>query len=256
MSSFPPAQLKYKLALIDIQKQRMSRLAIWRSSIVAICTVGVFLLTILPYWQIQHQSQIQIQGNRLVSNTFIYSTLNFEYPQFIWTIDGAKLAKKIESLPSINAIRINKNAIPPKLIITLQEKHPIAIAISSGDIGFLDFSGYWIAQKFYDNLNEKFALPKIKVINYKPEYQQKWRNLYELISLYSELNITEVQWSESRDLLLSTKIGKVFLGSDSALLEEQFTTMLELLDLKSYVKTGKIAYIDLSNPKSSVIQRY
>lgn len=256
MSSFPPPQLKHKLALINIQKQRMSRIAIWRSGIVALFTVGVFLLTILPYWQIQHQSQIQVKGNRLVSNTFIYSTLNFEYPQFIWTINGSNLAKKIESLPSIDAIRINKNAIPPKLIITLQEKQPFAIAISSGDVGFLDLSGSWIAQKFYDNINEDFALPTIKVINYKPEYQQKWRSLCRLISLYSELNITEVQWSEHSDLLLSTKIGKVFLGSNSALLRKQFTTMLELLDLEGYDKKSKIAYIDLSNPKSSIIQKY
>jgi len=256
MSPFPPPQLKYKLALVEIQKQQISRLAIWRSSIVALCTVGFFLLAILPYWQIQHQSQIQVRGNRLVSNNFVYSTLNFKYPQFIWTINGLNLAKKIESVPSVNVARINKTAIPPKLIVTLQEKHPVAIAISSGEVGFLDISGQWIAQKFYDNINENFALPKIKVVNYKPQYQQKWRNLYELISLYSELKITEVQWSESSDLILSTKIGKVFLGSNSALLTKQFTTMLELLNLKSYVKSNNIAYIDLSNPSSSIIQRY
>ena len=108
MSSFPPSQLKYKLALVDIQKKRMSRLALWRSSIVAICTVGIFLLAILPYWQIQHQSQIQVKNNRLISDNFIYSNLNFEYPQFLWTINGSHLAKIVESVPSVNVARIDK----------------------------------------------------------------------------------------------------------------------------------------------------
>ena len=253
MSSLPPSQLNYKLALVNIQRQHMFRLAIWRSSIVVLCTVGIFLLAILPYWQIQHQSQIQVRDNRLVSDNFIYSNLNFDYPQSIWTINGSNLAKTIESVPSINVARIDKIAIPPQLIITLQEKLPVAIAISSGDVGFLDLTGQWISQKFYDKINYNFALPKIKVIDYNLQYQKKWRDLYKLISLYSELNITEVQWRESSDLLLSTKIGKVFLGSNSALLSKQFTTMLELLDLKSYVKNSEIDYIDLSNPNSSVI---
>lgn len=256
MSSFPPPQLKHQLALVDIQKQRMSRLAIWRSSIVALCTVSLFLIGIMPYWQIRHQSQVQVRGNRLVNTNFIYSTLNFEYPQFIWTINGTILAHRIDSIPSINVARINKIAFPPKLIIELQEKIPVAIAIYSGEVGFLDLSGQWIAQKFYNNINKNFALPKLKVINYKPQHQQKWRELYELISLYSELNITEVQWTESNDLILSTKIGRVFLGSNFALLNKQFTKMTELLDLPNHVKNQKIDRIDLSNPNSSIIQQY
>ena len=256
MSSFPPPQLKYKLALSDIQEHRLSRLSIWRSFIVALCSTSVFLWVILPGWQIEHQSQISIEGNKLVSKNFIYSTLNFKYPQFIWAINSTNLAQKIEATPSIAGVRINKTLIPSKLIIFLQEKKPVALATFKGKVGFLDSDGQWIAQKFYDNISTDFALPKLKVLNYQTQYQQTWRNIYKLILSHSELQITELQWTQSGNLLVQTKIGKVLLGSNFSKLEQQFTTMLELQTLPNYLENSKIAYIDLSNSEPNLIQKY
>ena len=254
--SSPFPQLKYKLALIDLQESRLSRLAIWRATIVACFTIGIFLLSILPDWQIQHQSQISIKGNKLVSKQFVYSALNFEYPQFIWKIDGGNLAKQVELTPSVAEVRINKTLIPPKLIVFLQEKTPVALAILSGKVGFLDSNGQWIEQKFYDNISADFALPKLRVLNYNAQYQQTWRKLYQLVLSHPELEIKELQWSQSGDLLLKTKIGKVFLGSNSARLKTQFKTMLKLQALPNYLGSSKIDYIDLSSANLNLIQKY
>lgn len=256
MSAFPPPQLKYKLALVDIQEHRLSRIALWRSCFIIFCAVGLSLAATLPYWQIKHQSQIQISGEKLVSEDTIYTALDFAYPQLIWTVNGASLTQEIESIPSIVTARVNKQIIPPRLRISLQERTPVALAISQDKVGFLDLHGQWIDREFYANVDANFPLPELKVLNYEPRYQPSWNSIYELISLYPELQIDEVQWNQSGSLFLHTKIGKVFLGSDLSRLKQQFKIMLKLQNLPTHLDRSKIAYLDLSNPNLNLIQRY
>ncbi len=256
MSSFPPPRLQYKLAAIDIQEARLARINLWRSCLVVGCALSLGLLATLPYWKIKHQSQIFLSGNELVSQNFLYSALEFIYPQFIWTINSTKLAQKIESIPAVEAARIDKQIIPPKLTINLQERTPVAIATSLGKVGFLDIDGEWIPQNSYENIDRSLSLPKLAVLNYQPQYQQSWKTIYQLVSLYPKLKISEIQWNHAGNLFVQTNIGKVFLGADSSKLEQQFKVMSKLQDLPKHIKQGKIAYIDLSNPRLNSIQMY
>lgn len=256
MSSFPPPKLQYKLAVIDIQEARLSRIALWRSCLVVSCALSLGLIATLPYWKIQHQSQIYLSGNKLVGKNPLYTALEFTYPQSIWSINSVKLTQKIESIPAIKVARIDKQIVPPKLTIHLQERIPVAIATSLGKVGFLDIDGEWIPQKLYENTSHDFSLPKLAVLNYQPQYRQSWKNIYQLISLYPELKISEIQWNNSGSLFVQTNLGRVFLGSDSSILEQQFKIMSRLQNLPEYIEQRKIAYIDLSNPQLTLIQKY
>ncbi|BAZ45435.1 polypeptide-transport-associated domain protein FtsQ-type [Chondrocystis sp. NIES-4102] len=256
MSAFPPPKLKYKLTLVDIQDRRLARISLWRTCLLITSAICLCLLPTLPYWQIKYPSQIQINGEKLVGKRTIYTALSFDYPQFIWLVNGLNLTRKIQLIPSIETVNITKQIIPPHLIISLQEKKPVAIATYQEKIGFLAIDGQWIDQQFYENINVNSALPKLQVLNYQSRHQDHWKSIYQLISLHPELKITTVQWDENSNLYLYTKIGKVFLGSDLSQLEKQFKIMLKLQNLPSYVDNSKIAYIDLSNPNLNIIQKY
>ncbi|MGB5634831.1 MAG: FtsQ-type POTRA domain-containing protein [Waterburya sp.] len=256
MSAFPPPQLQYKLSLVKLQQHRSARISLWRACLLICCTMSLSLLATLPYWQVKHKTQIKISGEKLVSENTIYSTLNFAYPQFIWAVNGLNLAQKIESIPSVAVAKVNRRIIPPRIIISLQEKNPVAIATFQGKVGFLDFQGEWIALNFYGNVNADYPLPKIKVINYEMQFSKDWSKIYELISLYPELKISEVHWNQSSSVFLQTKIGQVFLGSELSRLEQQFKIMTKLKNLPNHLESSEIAYIDLSNPDINLIQRY
>jgi cell division protein FtsQ len=256
MSVFPPPQLKYKLASVDKQDQRLSRLAIWRSCIVISCAITLFLSAILPYWQIKHKYQVQIRGEKLVAKDTIHNFLKLSYPQFIWTIQGSNLTEKIESIPAIAAAKVTKQIIPPRLIISLHERVPVALALSYGKVGFLDDQGEWIGQQFYKNLSSNFPLPKLKVVNFQPQYRDSWSKIYQLISLYPGLKINEVRWDQSGNLFLKTGIGTVYLGSDLSHLKKQFDVMARLKNLPAHFERSEIAYVDLSNPDLKLIQKY
>ena len=256
MSAFPPPQLKHKLTLVEQQEHQLYRIAVWRSCLLISCAVSLCLMVVSPYWRIKDESQIQITGDELISKNTVYTALNLSYPRSIWSLNELNLTQKIESIPSIATAKLNKQLIPPALIISLEERVPIALALSQGKVGFLDSDGEWIAQKFYAHVNPNFSLPKLKVINYQPQYQKSWSSIYQLISLYPELEIDEVRWNQSSNLFLHTKVGVIFLGSDLSKLKQQFKIILELQNLPTYLESSKIAYIDLSNPEINLIQKY
>lgn len=256
MSTFPPPQLRYKLSLIKLQQQRLTRLSLWRACFMVCCATGLSLAATLPNSQIKKRSQIQVNGEQLVSEAAIHRALKFTYPQFIWSINGIDLGQKIESIPSVKAVKISKQLIPPQLVITLQEKTPVALATSQGEVGFLSSEGEWIAQKFYDNTNLDLPLPKLKVINYQPGYRSAWSEIYQLNLAYPELKLTQIHWRSGGGIFVQTKIGQVFLGSETSRLAQQFKTISKLENLAAQVDVAEIAYIDLSNPGVNLIQRY
>lgn len=256
MSVFPPPQLQYKLALVKHQKYHANRITLWRAVLLICCTMGFSLVSTLPHWQIKQQSQIKINGENLVKENTIYRTLRFIYPQFIWAVDGASLAHKVESMPSIAAVKVNRTIIPPSITINLQEKKPVAVATFQEEVGFIDASGEWISLDFYDNIDADYSLPKLKVINYEMQLRGTWGKIYRLINLYPDLKISEVAWDQSGSLFIQTKIGQVLLGSELSQLERQFKTMSKLQNLPDHLESSEIAYIDLSNPSVNLIQRY
>ena len=255
MGDFPP-QLQHKLALVKAQKRSLNKISLWRSSLIIAFTISLGWAAALPYWNIEHPNQIGINGEKLVSEDTIRNTIDFDYPRSIGTVNGLDISRRIESIPSIAAARVNKQIIPPRLIISLQEKEPVAIATLKGEVGFLNAEGEWISQQFYTNITSKTSLPDLKVINYRSEYRNQWHQIYRLISLYPELKINEIQWQKSGGLFVQAKIGKVFLGWETSRLEQQFKTMVKLDNLPSHLKSSEIAEIDLSNPKDMLIQKY
>ncbi len=256
MARLSSRKLQQNLHLLKQQKQKQLRLALWRSIVAISCTVGLLTVSRLPYWQIKESSQLDIGGENLIAEETLYSWLNFVYPQYIWSIPTQKLTKQLELMPSIAAAKITKQILPPRLIVKIQERTPVAIAAAAGKVGFLDPEGIWIDQKYYGKLRENLTLPSLKVINFQPSERNSWIKIYRLIRLYSVIKIEEITWDRSNGLFLKTEIGMVYLGSNRSQLEKQFKIMAQLKNLPDRVNPSEIAYIDLSNPNSNLIQKY
>ena len=248
--------LKHKLRRLQQQRQRDWRRSLWRSLLTIGCAISLTSIAASSVWQITGQAQVQIEGADLVSETAIYALLDLKYPQFLGTTPSYELAQKLETIPAIAAARVSKQTIPPRLMIFLQERVPVALALSSGKVGFLDAEGTWIPPYLYGDLSTNFPLPQLKVVNFQPQYRRTWSKIHSLISRYSALKISEVRWDESEHLFLKTELGTVYLGSDLSQLEDRFEVMVRLKNLPDRFDSSEIAYIDLSNPRQNLIQKY
>jgi cell division protein FtsQ len=250
------SKLKQKLSLLERRKRYCLYRSLWRSVFVGGCAIGLIFIFSLPYWQIQQKSQIQIEGATLVSKNTIFSKLGLTKPEYIWNISNHELVKKLETMSSLEAAKINKQIFPPRLIVLVKERQPVALALSKGKVAFLDRQGVWIPLTLYDRADRNFTLPKLKVVNFQPEYRDTWLELYRLITLYPIIKIEEIRWDESANLFLKTAIGTVYLGGNLSNLSNQFKTLARLKNLPNYFEISNIAYIDLSNPDFELIQKY
>ncbi|MGV2828607.1 cell division protein FtsQ/DivIB [Myxosarcina sp. GI1(2024)] len=255
MEFFSP-QLEHKLLRLNHKQQQSWRRSLWRSLVTIGCATSLSGIVASSYWQINGRAQVLIEGENLVSEAAIYALLDLTYPQFLGAVPSYELAQKLESIPAIAAARVSKQTIPPRLTISLQERVPVALALSAGKVGFLDAEGTWIPPHFYKNLSTNFLLPQLKVINFHPQDRASWMEIYRLISLYSALEISEVRWDETERLFLKTELGTVYLGADLSQLEDRFEVMVRLKNLPDRFDSSQIAYIDLSNPNLNLIQKY
>jgi cell division protein FtsQ len=212
-------------------------------------------LVILPQWQIRQPAQVEILGEHLIKEEKIFTFLDLSFPQFTWSIPPQKLRQKLESIPAIATAKVKRQILPSRLIISLEERVPVAVALSGEKVGFLDAEGILISSTFYE-LNEEFPLPTLKVTNWQPQYRPYWLQIYHLLTYYSGIKIWEIRWQEPTNLSLKTEIGTVYFGSPADRLVDKFTVLAQLKNLPQYLKTSEIAYIDLSNPDLRLIERY
>jgi cell division protein FtsQ len=257
------SQLIKEQKLLEIERKTQSWQITWRAFVSSCLALSLFLLIILPKWSIDNNSQIQVVGNQLVSSQTIYELLPLSYPRSIWQIPTHQLSKNLELKPPIIAAKITRQLLPPRLIVAIEERIPIAFAVKEGKVGFLDKQGNWIAKSFYQNLQQssqlqhsqgQSQLPSLKVIGFNDRYRSQWQELYELI-INRSIEFFEVNWQDPNNLIVKTELGTVYLGSCSSELSKKFTVLDRLRDLSKRFNTSEIVYIDISNPDSPVIQR-
>lgn len=258
----------------QLRRQRRFRLLqhCWRSLAVVGLTAGAVWLTTRPAWVIQDPTQIEIEGNQLVSATALRSLLPMEYPQALLDIQPQVIASHLEQQAPIAQVTVTRHLIPPGLTIQVQERHPVAIALpephaaeassaaeSNGVLdpnqsGLLDAQGVWMALDGVKALNDSLELPKLKVRGLTAARQQEdWPTLYEAVR-QSPVQVSEIDWREPNNLVLHTELGIVHLGPYSAQFPQQLVALDQMRRLPEHLNGQKIAYINLQNPQSPTLE--
>ena len=255
MVDFNP-ELKRKLSLLKIKQRQAQNRYFWRSIIVSLVAGGIFSLAIFPHWQIKTQSQIKIEGDRYILSSAIYQALNFNYPQSAIAVPTQKIENRLGAMPIIKSVRVTKTILPPAVKIALEERIPVATAVSSGQVGFLDDKGVWLDPNFYDLKNNNLNLSDLKIVNFQPQYSQAWAKIYDLIIAYPTIGIREIHWDDVGNLFFVTENFKVFLGTNSSLLKKQFIALASFPNLATNKELQPISQIDLTNPDVPTIDKH
>jgi cell division protein FtsQ len=246
--------LKNRRQALKSQRRLKVWQSLWRISVLLGMAGGLFWLMSRPEWTIRDKSQITLSGNQFIPSSKLYGLLPLRYPHSIWQLSTQELGEKMETIPPLAKVEITRQLFPAQLNIAVQEKQPIAIAVSNEGKGFLDKEGNFIAQSFYEPLKPGLKLPNSpKFLGYSPQYKKFWQKIYPLIQS-SPVKISMIDGRSSTNIILVTEIGRVHLGADVNQLTKQIQTLARMKKLPSRIPASRIAYLDLSNVASPSIQ--
>jgi cell division protein FtsQ len=138
-------------------------------------------------------------------------------------------------------------------LVKIQERQPVAIAYQNHQSGYIDQEGVFIAKSFYEKNPQQLPAFSLKVFGYGPQYQQYWPEVYNLIQDFP-VKVSEINWQNPSNLVLTTELGKVYLGAISPQFGRQLKQLEQLRSLSSYIPLSEIVYIDLSNLEVPTVQ--
>lgn len=279
ISSVSPDQLARRRRFQRQQRQRKFLHSAWQLLTISSLTGGIlwFTLTNRPGWFIYQADEVVISGNRFLSAAAIQSMLPIAYPASLLQLSPQEIEVKLESTGAISHANVTRKLFPPKLIVEVQEKHPVAIAQVPStaaqtqsptnqknqqtpplsphtQIGLLDENGVWISEDRYTSPDQFIQLPTLTVIGDPKQYQPYWAQVYQAINR-SPVKVYEIDWRDPGNLILKTELGIVHCGGQGRLLVEQLRILDQMRNLPAQVNPSQIDYIDLKNPQKPAIRK-
>ncbi|MTJ06972.1 cell division protein FtsQ/DivIB [Anabaena sp. UHCC 0204] len=279
-----------------LRRQRQIKIiqAIWRTVAVTGFASALFWVAIQPMWVLKDSEQVVIKsGDQVLTQEDISSLLELSYPQSLWRIEPSHIAEALKKEPTIAEANVSRRLFPPGLMIEIQERVPVAIAVRAedinqirkvntvnncikansskkslninpclqnlsganqqGELGLLDVHGIWMPITRYMSINPQAKLPQLIVIGSPAQYKIFWTQLYEAIN-QSSLKVTEIDFQDPTNLILKTELGTVHLGVASNKLPEKIRVLMQMRHLPTQVNSSNIDYIDIKNPADPLVQ--
>ncbi|MDX2230373.1 MAG: FtsQ-type POTRA domain-containing protein [Leptolyngbyaceae cyanobacterium bins.349] len=256
-----------------LRRQRRVRViqAAWRMLAVAGLAGGLVWVSTHPVWLIRNANQIKVEGNQFLPTPMIRSLLPIPYPQSLLRVEPQAIARELKNKAPIADVIVSRQLFPPSLVVRVRERYPVAMTLTSpadiqllnqrptqgqnfsSRVGFLDENGFAIAAHNFLLVEGAVKLPTLKVIGDSQQYRPYWSTLYREISR-SPVKITEIDFQNPANLVLKTELGKVHVGPYSVRLSDQLKTLDRMRKLPNQISLSQIAYIDLRNPASPVVQ--
>ncbi|HEY9749785.1 MAG TPA: FtsQ-type POTRA domain-containing protein, partial [Allocoleopsis sp.] len=249
----------------------------WRTIAVSGLAGGLAWVITLPGWVIRQPEQVAIAGNQFLSAQAIQSLLPLTYPESLLQLEPQAIAAQLESKAPIAEATVARQLFPPRLIVQVKERYPVALisdlpsdqtpdqtdkdkgtkpadtAADISNIGFLDANGVWIPIESYTSFDQSFKLPTLKIIGYQEQKRPQWTELYQAVS-QSPVKVSEIDWRDPSNLILKTELGIFHFGAYSSRFAEQIQAMDQLRKLSEKLNPKQVTYIDLRNPDAPSIQ--
>jgi cell division protein FtsQ len=250
-------------------------------------TSGAIWLVTRPSWVIYDSSQIQVDGNELLSSDMVQRLLPMEYPQTLWEVDTEAIARGLEASGPIAEATITRQLFPPSLMLQVQERKPVAVAqdfipdpeqtlstVESGEAsqptpqalsqstqGLLDSTGAWFPLENYLTLGSSLQVPDLTVVGMNGQNRSQWSEMYQEITQINAAmptapRIAEIDWRNPSNVILRTDVGTVHIGAftTAARFSAQLRAIAQIRNLPNTIERSRIAHIDVTNPNRPMIQ--
>ena len=222
----------------------MHLLKFWRFAVVLALAIALVGLVRSPWGQIRGVEQIVVERSKALAASQVYDQLALTFPMPIYLVEPRQLEERLQALPLIERAHLTRQLFPLGLHIEIQERIPVATAPHFGTEGVVDAEGVWISCATYPRVER----PQLKVEGYTVQRQKDWQALYPLLQK-APVPIQQVNFNDPRNLILTTRLGTIWLGPfEPQRINQQFRTLKQLVPLTQKYSPEQIQYFDLRDP--------
>ncbi len=248
-----PSDERLSSRRLELRHRRRQRFleATWRTILLSGFAGGLIWGATQPIWVLTRPDQIEVIGNKMLSDQAVRGLLPLTYPQSLLRLQPQQLARDLEAVSSIQSATVTRRLLPPGLTVTIQERRPVAVAIQGNETGFVDARGGWIPASAYPATGE-MPPPRLRVIGLNDHLRLLWPDLYSQIQR-SPVQVSEIDWRDEHNLILKTELGTVHCGAYGPDFGAQITTLDRMRGLSARVAADTLDYIDLRNPRAPAI---
>jgi cell division protein FtsQ len=250
-------QVKQRRRQLRRQRRVRAVKSLWRFGCMSGILAGVAWVANQPNWTISKPEQIRIQGNRYLSDATIRSMLAIRYPQPMMQLAPEQLTARLLKQGSISSAKIDRGLLPPRLLIQIEDRPPVAQVLRAENqppLTFLDESGTQIPVSSYLTHVQQ-ATPRLRVLISERGMCPSWPQLYQAVHS-SPVLIGLIDCRNPQNSILQTEVGKVRLGSigDRQRLLGQIQQLDLLRDWRKHTNLLEVDYLDLENPHAPKLQ--
>lgn len=154
--------------------------------------------------------------------------------------------------------------------------------LSPANLWLIDAKGVALPLETYGELQQSGRLPQLSLQNFfqpppqsaqtsaeaaqqsldkepfqpvvlNPDRQRQWQQIYPILR-QSSVTVSALNWQQTDQLVLSTELGQVHLGTYGPQLTDQLRALERLRSLPGAVNVKQVAYIDLRDPERPVLE--
>lgn len=257
MNPSSTAQVKQRRHQLRQQRRVRAVKSLWRFGCMSGILAGVGWISAQSDWTISQPEQIQIQGQRYLTDATIRSILAIRYPQPMMQLSPKQLTAQLLNHGSISSATIDRRLLPPRLLVQIEDRPPVAQILPAeggSPAAFLDERGTQIPISNYQ-APVKQTWPRLRVILPDRGKCPNWPQLYQAVHS-SPVLIGIINCRNPQNLILQTEVGAVRLGSlsDRRRLISQIQQLDLLRDWRKHTNQLDVDYLDLENPDAPKFQ--
>ena len=221
-----------------VERRRRLRQERRQERLIQLCRLVFFLLTATGLswllltlgWNLRSASQIQISGSQRMDENVVVKAAGLSFPQSLLSLEPGEIESKLMQELPVQEVSVQRRLLPPGLDIQLVERRPIAAASRMGpkgiERGMVDREAQWMPMDMAKQGEKPASAVKVEgwISNRRAVIA---RILQQRDQLGRPLKTIVVEPAGDVSLRIEM-LGLIYLGSNEALIDQQFKTIAQL----------------------------
>ena len=237
------------------ERRQVLFLQLWRLVALLLLGGGCTWILLRHGWTLRSSDVMVLTGGAALETSQVVEAAKLRFPSPLLEISPRALENQLVRELPVRAAQVERRILPARLIISLKPEIPVAKAMRQGpdgpERGLLNADGQWIP------LSEASPEPLTNIM------VRGWndRKSGQIAALLKQRDRFEgrlraiVLHPDGSVSLITTGLGRIDLGGESALMNTQIDTIVHLhKTLPKHLRQAQQSSLDLSNPERPELQ--